>query len=233
MNLASQYMSRELRVAGAAMMAFCCAGCFSPGPSAVAPPHMRGATARGPSSPQADRGTLHERASTRPAPLRNVAHRGPFEPPVPSRPWKTIVLHHSATKVGSVATIDAEHRRRKDATGQPWLGIGYHFVIGNGHGMPDGEIEATFRWQQQLPGAHAGSRLHNASGIGICLIGDFNESPPTKKQISSARKLVESLRRRYPIGRRQTIAHRDVKATDCPGRFFPFDQIVFPKTNHP
>ncbi|MCH8922352.1 MAG: N-acetylmuramoyl-L-alanine amidase [Planctomycetes bacterium] len=163
--------------------------------------------------------------------MRRVAQRGPFEPPVPSRPWKTIVFHHSATPAGSVASIDAEHRLRKDSAGEPWLGIGYHFVIGNGviengHGMPDGKIEATFRWQQQLPGAHAGSRTHNASGIGICLIGNFNEAPPTKKQISSARKLVESLRRRYLIDREQVIAHRDVRATDCPGRFFPFDQMV-------
>ena len=208
------------------MMACCCAGCFSPGPAAVAPPQMRGASARGQSSPQADGGALRERASTPPATPRGVAHRGPYEPPVPSRAWKTIILHHTATRVGSVASIDAEHRLRKDSAGEPWLGIGYHFVIGNGHGMADGKIEATFRWQQQLPGAHAGSRRHNGSGIGICLIGDFNKSPPTKKQISSARKLVESLRSRYLIGRRQTIAHRDVRATDCPGRFFPFDQIV-------
>ena len=215
------------------MMVVCCAGCFSPGPAAVAPPHMRGASAPSPSSPHTKRETPRERASTPPAQVRSDSVLGTFEPPVPSRAWKTIVFHHSATQVGSVVSIDAVHRRRKDSAGKPWLGIGYHFVIGNGHDMPDGQIEPTFRWQQQLPGAHAGTRTHNASGIGICLIGNFNESPPTKKQISSARKLVELLRRRYLIGRSQTIAHRDVRATDCPGRFFPFDQIVLTKTLHP
>ncbi len=74
-------------------------------------------------------------------------------PASPERDWKTIVLHHSATRGGDVATIDAEHRTHRDRRGNPWLGIGYHFVVGNGQKMGDGEVQATFRWHQQLPGA--------------------------------------------------------------------------------
>ena len=34
-----------------------------------------------------------------------------WEPPVVSRNWKSIVLHHSATSKGDVPSIDAAHRR--------------------------------------------------------------------------------------------------------------------------
>ena len=62
------------------------------------------------------------------------------------RDWDYIVLHHTASESGSVASIHEEHLRRKDKNGNAWLGIGYHFVIGNGSGMDDGEIEPTFRF---------------------------------------------------------------------------------------
>ena len=94
---------------------------------------------------------------------------------------------------------------RKDAQGNPWLGIGYHFVIGNGRGMEDGQVEPTFRWKQQLAGAHAGQRRHNESGIGICLIGNFDEAPPTAKQLSALKELLagaqHTIRNRPPASR--------------------------------
>ncbi|MEJ7595664.1 MAG: peptidoglycan recognition family protein, partial [Planctomycetaceae bacterium] len=86
--------------------------------------------------------------------------------------WQYIVIHHTATESGSVESIHEEHLNRRDAEGNPWLGIGYHFVIGNGQGMPDGTVQATFRWQEQIQGAHSGSEVFNARGIGICLIGN-------------------------------------------------------------
>lgn len=149
-----------------------------------------------------------------------------FEPPVASRAWKTIVLHHSATGQGNVASIDAVHRKQKDRQGEPWLGIGYHFVVGNGRQMADGEIQPTFRWLRQLAGAHAGSRDFNENGIGICLIGNFDEQAPTTKQVASARELLRALAQRYAIPRERVLRHLDLQATLCPGRLFPWDQAV-------
>jgi N-acetyl-anhydromuramyl-L-alanine amidase AmpD len=142
------------------------------------------------------------------------------------RPWQSIVLHHSATTAGSVASIDAAHRQQKDAAGNPWLGIGYHFVVGNGQSMGDGEVQATFRWQQQLAGAHAGNRAHNDRGIGICLIGNFEDASPTDKQLAALDALLAMLSSRYAIPRDQILRHQDVHATLCPGRHFPFQQVV-------
>jgi N-acetylmuramoyl-L-alanine amidase len=139
--------------------------------------------------------------------------------------WSYIVLHHSATESGSVPAIHAEHRQRMDVYGKPWLGIGYHFVIGNGHGQPDGQVAATFRWEQQLHGAHSGNATYNARGIGICLIGNFENSPPSPKQMRSLKTLVHTIARRHEIPQANIIGHSSVKATACPGKLFPLEQI--------
>jgi len=146
------------------------------------------------------------------------------------RAWKYIVLHHSATTDGDVRAIDIDHRQRTDSAGEPWLGIGYHFIIGNGRSMGDGTVEATFRWRDQLQGAHAGSRLYNEQGIGICLIGDFDRSPPTPSQTTAAERLVTMLRTRFAIPARNCIRHCDVQNTECPGRLFPLGPIVGTET---
>jgi hypothetical protein len=149
----------------------------------------------------------------------------PVEPSVAPRAWKSIVLHHSATSGGNVESIDAVHRRQRDRSGNPWLGIGYHFVVGNGQKMADGEIQPTFRWLEQLPGAHSGTREHNENGIGICLIGNFDQSAPTARQLAAVRGLVKSLAERHSIPRERLLRHLDLQATLCPGRLFPWDQV--------
>lgn len=145
---------------------------------------------------------------------------------VPERNWKFVVIHHSATTRGSVESIDRNHRSRRDSNGNPWLGIGYHFVIGNGNGMADGRISPTFRWKQQLHGAHSGSIRHNARGIGICLIGNFEETAPTAAQHEAVTSLIRTLTTRYGIPADGVKGHSQIRATACPGRYFPFRQIV-------
>jgi len=170
-------------------------------------------------------GGLTVAASAAPSPQDPRGLIADIESSVVPRGWTQIVLHHSATSAGNVASIDAAHRRQRDRMGNPWLGIGYHFVVGNGQQMADGEIQSTFRWLKQLPGAHAGTRLHNEQAIGICLIGNFDESAPTEKQIAAVRALVTSLARRYAIPRERLLRHLDVQATRCPGLKFPWELV--------
>lgn len=141
------------------------------------------------------------------------------------RKWKYIVVHHSATGSGSVESIDREHRKRRDRYGNNWLGIGYHFVIGNGTGMGDGKISTTFRWKKQIHGAHSGSAVHNAVGIGVCVIGNFEKHRPSEQQLQAMQELVAELSTRYAIPDSHVIGHRAVRATDCPGRYFPLETI--------
>ena len=146
-------------------------------------------------------------------------------PQVSARSWKYVVLHHTASSGGNVNSIHEAHLQRKDKQGRPWKGIGYHFVIGNGDGMPDGAIEPTFRWQEQMHGAHAGVADYNNAGIGIVLVGNFETQQPTTAQIASARRLVAALALEYDIAADNIVGHGDVKATACPGQHFPLMDI--------
>ncbi|MBA3847462.1 MAG: N-acetylmuramoyl-L-alanine amidase, partial [Planctomycetes bacterium] len=130
------------------------------------------------------------------------------------RAWTTIVIHHSAAPVGDPAGIDRHH-----AVERKWDGIGYHFVIGNGRGMPLGRIEATFRWRRQSHGAHAGDEAVNQHGIGICVIGDFEQAPPDPRLADRLADLCAALIARCPaLAVERIVGHKDVKAsTLCPG----------------
>ncbi len=154
-----------------------------------------------------------------------VAKDNPWKPESGARDWKYIVLHHTASEEGDVESIHESHLKNKDKNGKPWLGIGYHFVIGNGKGMTDGEIEPTFRWKQQMQGAHAGVAEYNQFGVGIVLVGNFEDGPPTRSQVVSVKRLVRVLSREYEIQTAQIVGHGDVKATECPGSHFPLSEI--------
>ena len=132
------------------------------------------------------------------------------------RPWKYIVIHHSATESGSVATLDRVHRARG------FDELGYHFVIGNGRGELDGKVRPTRRWHTQKWGAHCGGtpgNEYNNYGIGICLVGDFTKRPPSTKQLEALHSLVVRLRAKYDILPANVIGHCEAPnaRTSCPG----------------
>ena len=144
------------------------------------------------------------------------------------RPWRWIVVHHTATDAGSVRAIHRDHLRRRDGDGNPWRGIGYHFLVGNGEGMPDGAVEPTFRWRDQLAGAHAGRAAENDRGIGVCLVGDFEATDPTAAQLAAARRLIAFLRDRYGIPADRVLPHDSVAATACPGQRLTIAMLLAP-----
>lgn len=148
-----------------------------------------------------------------------------WRPGTSARDWKYIVIHHTASSQGSVESIHEAHLQKKDKSGNPWLGIGYHFVIGNGNGMGDGEIEPTFRWREQMHGAHAGNDDYNQHGIGVVLVGNFEDAPPSGAQLAAVKRLVGVLRAEYGLSAANVVGHRDVKATACPGQHFPMDEV--------
>ena len=96
--------------------------------------------------------------------------------------------------------------------------------------MPDGAIEPTFRWRTQIQGAHAGStnKDYNERGIGICLVGNFEKSPPTAAQRRSVKLLVATLKAEYKIPTASVVGHKDIRAssTECPGKFFPMAEVA-------
>ncbi|MBI4719047.1 MAG: N-acetylmuramoyl-L-alanine amidase [Planctomycetes bacterium] len=136
--------------------------------------------------------------------------------------WTTVVIHHSATPTGSARAFDRFHR------GKGWDELGYHFVIGNGTGSPDGAIEVGPRWHKQKHGAHCKtpSNYYNEHGVGICLVGDFTKSRPTPRQLASLQQLVRFLCSSCRISPDRVTTHGSVKhGTLCPGKNFPIRAV--------
>jgi len=145
--------------------------------------------------------------------------------------WRRIVIHHSATPSGNPESFDRYHREARK-----WEnGLGYHFVIGNGNGMADGEVALSRRWLEQLDGAHVKGREGNENSwsIGICLVGNFNETLPTERQLASLKGVLTFLRREYGIGLAEICGHNQVAAgpTDCPGAFFFVNEVALALAN--
>jgi hypothetical protein len=128
--------------------------------------------------------------------------------------WHWIVIHHSATPSGGAKAFDRMHRDKG------WDELGYHFVVGNGTDTGDGQVEVGSRWPKQKWGAHAKTpdNRFNKTGIGICLVGNFDTERPTRAQMASLSHLVAYLMKTYHIPADHVIGHGDTKATDCPGR---------------
>jgi hypothetical protein len=138
--------------------------------------------------------------------------------PIASKQWQAIVIHHSGSVYGSPATIEAQHRAMNIN------GLGYHFVLGNGSGMDDGEVHVGYRWLDQLPGAHvAGPKgdWYNRHAIGICLVGDGRRKPFTEEQMRRLVQLVSALAEQLQIPADHIYLHSEVSSADDPGRLFP------------
>jgi N-acetyl-anhydromuramyl-L-alanine amidase AmpD len=167
---------------------------------------------------------LLRRAAPKPAdaPPDSAAPALQINPDTSKREWKYIVIHHSATARGSAQSFDQYHRLEKG-----WDALGYHFVIGNGIDQGDGVVVAGPRWREQKAGAHANTKEHNEHGIGICLVGNFNESAPTPAQLRSLRELVDKLCSEHHIPHANIFGHNHIRQTDCPGKHFPIQQFRY------
>jgi len=132
--------------------------------------------------------------------------------------WGAIVIHHSATPYATAESLDLAHRE---------LGLtelGYHFVIGNGNGLGDGQVHIGSRWLDQAPGAHAAGEhadWYDRHSIGICLVGNGDRRPFTRAQIQRLTQLVIALARELGIPPERILLHSDIAPTTDPGWNFP------------
>jgi len=159
-------------------------------------------------------------------PLPHIGAHGPAVPrawvPLESpRNWQYIIIHHSASDGGNALAFHSMH------TGKGWDELGYHFVIGNGTRSDDGEVEVGSRWARQKWGAHtkAGDGRYNLYGIGICLVGNFEDAYPTDLQWQSLVRLVAFMMDRYGVPPEHVLGHRDCKPTLCPGKHLDLERL--------
>ncbi len=118
-----------------------------------------------------------------------------FNNPVPLRGWDRIVVIDTGTPFASVDTLDV----RAKELGEP-SGIGYHFVIGNGRNLTDGQIRPCPRWRAQKAASAAyGDDLANDGTLVICVVGDTKRTRVTDDQFHSVSELVGKLASRFNI----------------------------------
>jgi hypothetical protein len=152
--------------------------------------------------------------------------------PVRAGRWQYIVVHHSGVDTGTMKGMDHYHRDVRHMEN----GLAYDFVIGNGSGMGDGEIAVSRRWTLQLDGGHLASEAQNKIALGICLVGNFDEHPPTRKEMESLRALVVALMARCDLTPRAVKTHQQINIvhTRCPGTKFPTQAFLdsLPSLHH-
>lgn len=121
-----------------------------------------------------------------------------------------LVLHHAAAKKCSVEDIHRWHKNNG------WAGIGYHFFVRKDGSVYEGR-------PIKKVGAHAYG--FNSSSIGICFEGNFETEKMSAAQKKAGMELVTYVKQLYPTITK-VVGHRDLMATACPGKNFPFDEIA-------
>lgn len=121
-----------------------------------------------------------------------------------------IVIHHSVTRDNYPVESIARYHISK---GEP--GIAYHYVVTGAGEVYQCNDDMSFTWH-----GHDGN-----SGLGVCLLGDFTETPPQGVQLRAASELVALLKARHGITR--IIGHREAgrAQTACPGKAFTDDMV--------
>lgn len=124
---------------------------------------------------------------------------------------KEIILHHADASGCDIHTIHQWHLNNE------WAGCGYHYYV-----RKDGSI------YEGRPTKYVGSHTagHNTNTIGICAEGKYETTditmPPAQKE--SLKWLVSYLKNKFGIT--SVKRHSDYNNTDCPGKYYPFEEIA-------
>jgi hypothetical protein len=131
--------------------------------------------------------------------------------PIENSRWQYIYIHHSASPSGNADTLKGNDSMLAD-----------HFVVGNGDGCGDGEVQIGVRWKQQLPpGRTNGAQSILPSCISICVVGDFNESRPTPTQQRQLVQLVTALQSRLHVAGSRIFMDSNATTPAGIGAYFP------------
>ena len=130
---------------------------------------------------------------------------------VPPSRWKYIYIHQSKSISGSALTL---------ADGSTFTD---HFVVGNGDGCVDGEIQMTPLWtgQESIGTPPAGVSQMDPACISICVIGDFDQSAPTTTQARRLEQLVGTLQHRLGITATRVLTVDQANSAAGIGKSFP------------
>ena len=174
--------------------------------------------------------------------------------PADTRKWTGLVVHHSESKDTASKDADAiakyhmsyridytpvteEEFNRRQAIGdgkvfqKPWKAVAYNFLVER--------VGSTVCLIPGRPlswvGAHAGwesNEYYNENYIGLCVIGNFNNTPPDEEKLRFTIKVIQALMSYYGFSKYNVIGHRETYAKfgvspqkTCPGTAFDLDKL--------
>jgi hypothetical protein len=119
--------------------------------------------------------------------------------------WSCIEIYFSGTTGGNVEQLPAPGGSADPAD------LNCHFVICNGHGGGDGQIQPTEKWQQQQSITPSQDWYGSSQTIRVCIVADGKAAYPTDCQMKRLEALIESLYRRFSIQPERIYYPRDCR----------------------
>ena len=107
--------------------------------------------------------------------------------------WNSIEVFYSGTAGGNIERLALLNGSTSPEN------LNCHFVICNGIGSSDGQIQPTEKWQKQWSIVPDQNWYGNGQTIRICIVGDGKTVYPTDCQIKRLEALVEGLCRKFDI----------------------------------
>lgn len=133
-----------------------------------------------------------------------------------------IVLHHAVT-----------NEQPEEDVWKMICGLGikdrgvpdYHFGVGASGKIYTGcPIDTVAAHCGLDDGDYSPSGVTNQNSLAICAIGNFDKNNMKEAQINGIAQCIINLKKKYP--KLFIKLHRELTATACPGRYYPFQKIL-------
>ncbi len=111
--------------------------------------------------------------------------------------WNRVEVFYSNTTRGNLRELAILNGLQ---TGQD---LNAHFVVCNGQGAKEGQIQRTERWQIQKPCLPDGRWRGTVDTVRICVVADGVSTIPTETQGTRTADLVKELCKKFRISRKQ------------------------------
>jgi len=131
-----------------------------------------------------------------------------------------IIVHCSATEDSGTASWEAIREFHTEIRG--WRDIGYHY------GIEEFEDEIVFLrgrkpWEM---GAHCRAAGRNRDSIGVCVVGDYDEEPPSHEKYAVVVAVLTSMCFIFGIHPDNVRGHCEFEdAKTCPGLAWDLDEL--------
>jgi len=107
--------------------------------------------------------------------------------------WSRIEVYFSGTTAGNIEQLTSLSGLSSAEM------LDCHFVVCNGLGGKDGQVEVTKKWQRQWSVIPSRTWYGTPQTIRICVVADGKDRPATNAQLRRVEHLVEKLARRFNI----------------------------------